>query len=294
MRRVFSSKGAYIVASLLVIMAMLLSACAPAATPSGGEAAAEPAAEGQTYRIAFSVPAMSFPFFVHMEKQVRDEAAKMGNVEIITLDGQDDTTKQVADLEGVIAQGYDGLIVSPRTSEGVAPVIQQVIDAGIPVVTIDRSAEGVNGLLAHVGADNVIGGEAQGQAILSLFPDGAKIIELLGTRMRRNAEYLGYVSRWARLVTEGDYAGAGTASQAEAADHADPNMARFVASFADMIQSVQAREAALRQELQQLRIEIDRGKYEQQLAEVTESEFFRSLQSRSRDMRRRIRGEDEG
>ncbi|MCB0217203.1 MAG: cyclic nucleotide-binding domain-containing protein [Caldilineae bacterium] len=120
------------------------------------------------------------------------------------------------------------------------------------------------------------------------------VIELLGTRMRRNAEYLGYVSRWARLVTEGDYAGAGTAIQAEAADHADPNMARFVASFADMIQSVQAREAALRQELQQLRIEIDRGKYEQQLAEVTESDFFRSLQSRSRDMRRRIRGEDEG
>ena len=181
MRRVFSSKGAYIVASLLVIMAMLLSACAPAATPSGGEAAAEPAAEGQTYRIAFSVPAMSFPFFVHMEKQVRDEAAKIGNIEIVTLDGQDDTTKQVADLEGVIAQGYDGLIVSPRTSEGVAPVIQQVIDAGIPVVTIDRSAEGVTGLLAHVGANNVIGGEAQGEAILSLFPDGAKIIELLGT-----------------------------------------------------------------------------------------------------------------
>ena len=112
---------------------------------------------------------------------MRDEAAKIGNIEIVTLDGQDDTTKQVADLEGVIAQGYDGLIVSPRTNEGVAPVIQQVIDAGIPVVTIDRRADGVTGLLAHVGADNVIGGEAQGEAILSLFPDGAKIIELLGT-----------------------------------------------------------------------------------------------------------------
>ncbi|MCB0147766.1 MAG: substrate-binding domain-containing protein, partial [Caldilineaceae bacterium] len=149
----------------------------------GMEAAAAPeaAAPAEQLTIAFSVPAMSFPFFVHMEKQVRDEAAKIGNIEIVTLDGQDDTTKQVADLEGVIAQGYDGLIVSPRTSEGVAPVIQQVIDAGIPVVTIDRSAEGVTGLLAHVGANNVIGGEAQGEAILSLFPDGAKIIELLGT-----------------------------------------------------------------------------------------------------------------
>ncbi len=140
-----------------------------------------PRAPAEQLTIAFSVPAMSFPFFVHMEKQVRDEAAKIGNIEIVTLDGQDNTTKQVADLEGVIAKGYDGLIVSPRTTEGLAPVIQQVVDAGIPVVTIDRRVEGVNGLLGHVGADNVIGGEEQGKAIVGMFPDGAKIFELLGT-----------------------------------------------------------------------------------------------------------------
>jgi ribose transport system substrate-binding protein len=180
MRKGSIKRGIYLVSSLLLVLAMVLAGCAPGAAPAGGEQAA-PAEAAKMYRIAFSVPAMSFPFFVHMERQVRDEAAKMGNVEIITLDGQDNTTKQVADLEGVIAQGYDGLIVSPRTNEGVAPVIQQVIDAGIPVVTIDRRADGVSGLLAHVGADNVIGGEAQGEAILSLFPDGAKIIELLGT-----------------------------------------------------------------------------------------------------------------
>ncbi|GIV68261.1 sugar ABC transporter substrate-binding protein [Caldilinea sp.] len=165
--------------SLGLMLAMVLAGCAPAA-PSAPEAAPG-APEAKVYRIAFSVPAMSFPFFVHMEKQVRDEAARIGNIEIITLDGQDSTTKQVADLEGVIAKGYDGLIVSPRTSEGVAPVIQQVIDAGIPVVTIDRRAEGVTGLLAHVGADNVLGGEEQGKALVSLFPEGAKIFELLGT-----------------------------------------------------------------------------------------------------------------
>jgi ABC-type sugar transport system substrate-binding protein len=181
MHKGFTRKGVYLASSLLIILAMLLAACAPGGAPATSESATAPAAEGKVYRIAFSVPAMSFPFFVHMEKQVRDEAAKLGNIEIITLDGQDNTTKQVADLEGVIAKGYDGLIVSPRTNEGVAPVIQQVIDAGIPVVTIDRRADGVNGLLAHVGADNVIGGEEQGKAILSLFPDGAKIIELLGT-----------------------------------------------------------------------------------------------------------------
>ena len=159
---------------------MVLAACAPAAAPApSGEAA--PAAEGKTYTIAFSVPGMNFPFFVHMEKQMRDEAAKMGNVEIVTLDGQDNTTKQVSDLEAIVAKGVDGIIISPRTADALAPAIQAAIDAGIPVMTIDRSVAGVTGLLGHVGADNVIGGEEQGKAIVAMFPDGAKIIELLGT-----------------------------------------------------------------------------------------------------------------
>ena len=61
-----------------------------------------------------------------------------------------------------------------------APAIQQAVDAGIPVVTIDRRVDNVPGILAHVGADNVKGGEAQGELILKLFPDGAKIINLQG------------------------------------------------------------------------------------------------------------------
>lgn len=134
-------------------------------------------------RIGFSVPSMSFPFFVHMEKQIRDEANKIGGIELVTLDGRDDTAKQIADTEAVIAEGYDGLIISPRTSDGLADPIQAVIDAGIPVVTIDRNISGptAQNTLAHVGADNVKGGEAQGELILKLFPDGARIFNLQGT-----------------------------------------------------------------------------------------------------------------
>jgi len=164
----------------VAVLALVFSACAPVTeAPAGAESAnEEPAVE--TYTIAFSVPAMSFPFFVHMEKQLREEADALG-VEIVTLDGQDNTEKQVADLESVIAQDLDGLIVSPRTTEGLVEVIQAVVDAGIPVVTVDRQAPGVEGLLAHVGAENVRGGEAQGEALVAMFPDGATIFELQGT-----------------------------------------------------------------------------------------------------------------
>ncbi len=123
---------------------------------------------------------MAFPFFVFMEKQVKAEAEALGNIEIVTLDGQNQLPKQTADMEAVIAQEYDGVLISPITAEGMAPAVQQVVDAGIPVVTIDRSVSGVD-VLAHVGADNVKGGEEQGKALLELFPDGATIFELLGT-----------------------------------------------------------------------------------------------------------------
>jgi hypothetical protein len=45
----------------------------------------------------------------------------------------------------------------------------------------------------------------------------------------------------------------------------------------------------LRQEIQQLklRIEIDTEKREQQVVEIVETDFFRDLQSKAREMRKR-------
>ena len=82
-------------------------------------------------------------------------------------------------MEAVIAKKYDGVLISPITADVMAPAVKEVVDAGIPVVTIDRTVVGVD-TLAHVGADNVLGGEQQGQALLKLFPDGATIFELTG------------------------------------------------------------------------------------------------------------------
>jgi ABC-type sugar transport system substrate-binding protein len=180
----------YLIVALIMLLSTLISACAPvspaanapAADETAAEATAAPAAEGtEPLKIAFSVPDMAFPFFVFMETQVRAQADELGGIEILTLDGQNNLSKQTADVEAAIAQGVDGILISPITSEGMAPAVQQAVDAGIPVITIDRSVAGVTGLLAHVGADNVKGGEQQGQAIVDMFPDGASIFELQGT-----------------------------------------------------------------------------------------------------------------
>lgn len=134
-------------------------------------------AEGE--KIAFSVPSLGFPFFVHMQNQFNEEAAAQG-VEVVNYDGQNQTTKQTADVEAAIISGVDGIVISPSDSVAMAPAVRQAVEAGIPVVTIDRRVDGVDGLLGHVGADNVKGGEAQAQLIVEMFPDGATIVNLQG------------------------------------------------------------------------------------------------------------------
>ena len=114
-----------------------------------------------------------------MQNQFNDEAAAQG-VEVINYDGQNQTTKQTADVEAAIISGVDGLVISPIDSVAMAPAVRQAVEAGVPVITIDRRVDGVDGMLGHVGADNVKGGEAQGELIIALFPDGASIVNLQG------------------------------------------------------------------------------------------------------------------
>lgn len=142
--------------------------------------AATGTANAQDVTIASSMPALEFPFFVHMQKALAAEASAIGGITLVETDGQNQTTKQTADVEAAIIRGVDGIIISPGDAVAMAPALQQAVDADIPVVTIDRRVEGVPGILAHVGADNVVGGEAQGKLIMELFPDGARIVNLQG------------------------------------------------------------------------------------------------------------------
>jgi ABC-type sugar transport system substrate-binding protein len=123
---------------------------------------------------------MNFPFFVHMMKALKAESEKDG-LSYTESDGQDQAPKQTADLEAALAKGVKGIVISPHSVDAMAPALQEAVDANVPVVTIDRRVPSVAGVLAHVGADNTKGGEAQGNLIVKMFPEGATIINLQGT-----------------------------------------------------------------------------------------------------------------
>ncbi len=70
----------------------------------------------------------------------------------------------------------------------------------------------------------------------------------------------------------------------------DANLQQMMESYSSLaVAALEAyiREQSLRQEIQQLRIEIDEAKRQQQVSEIVDSDFFQDLQVRARAMRGR-------
>ena len=59
--------------------------------------------------------------------------------------------------------------------------------------------------------------------------------------------------------------------------------------FTIMVDKVHQREQALRQQVEELKIEIDENKRQKQVSEIVESDFFQQLQERARTLRQRKR-----
>ena len=95
--------------------------------------AATPVSAQDDLTIASSMPALEFPFFVHMMSEVRAEAEAIGGITLIESDGENSAPKQTGDVEAAVIQGVDGIIISPIDAVAMAPAIAAAVEAGIPV-----------------------------------------------------------------------------------------------------------------------------------------------------------------
>ncbi|PSH23430.1 sugar ABC transporter substrate-binding protein [Yersinia pseudotuberculosis] len=129
-------------------------------------------------QIVFSTPNLAMPFEVHMQRTAVKTAKALG-VKLQVLDGQGSSPKQVADLENAITRGAQGFIVSPNDINAISSAVEEIQQAKLPVVTLDRSVESEK-KVPHFGANNYKGGEAIANYVKSMFPNGAEIVLLTG------------------------------------------------------------------------------------------------------------------
>jgi ABC-type sugar transport system substrate-binding protein len=128
--------------------------------------------------IGFSQMENNNPWRIAETKSVREEAEKRG-YKLVYTDAQSDTSKQVSDVEDMIAQGVDYIVLAPREYEGLAPALESAKGAGIPVLLIDRMAKGDH--LTFIGSNFIQQGQRAAEWLIEATGGEAKIIELTGT-----------------------------------------------------------------------------------------------------------------
>ena len=125
---------------------------------------------------------MASPFYVTMVDEFENYCKEKG-VEPMAISADEDVQKQNQDIMDMIAAGIDALILNPINLESVQTGIDACVEAGIPVITVDRMAS--SGGTAVVKRDNYEMGRLTGEALLEALGGADKaegtILELQGT-----------------------------------------------------------------------------------------------------------------
>lgn len=134
--------------SLMLLPAVLLTACAPASTsenidlfPATNSQATTGSSSSQVrkLRIALVMKTLTNPFFIDMEKGARQAEAE-NNIELIVKTGAKETSieQQINIVDEMIASRVDAIVIAPGSSTDLIPVLKKAQDAGIPIVNIDN------------------------------------------------------------------------------------------------------------------------------------------------------------
>ena len=128
--------------------------------------------------IGLAVSTLNNPFFVSL-KEGAEKAAKEAGVDLLVVDAQDDTAKQISGVEDLIQKKVSVLMINPTDSAAIVTAVEAANKANIPVITVDRAAEGGQ-VVSHIASDNAAGGKMAGEFILEKLGGKGNIVELQG------------------------------------------------------------------------------------------------------------------
>ena len=133
----------------------------------------------KSYVVGVSQSNLGEPYRVQMNADLAVQAALHPELTLIFKDAQNDSLRQRAQVDELVAQGIDLLLISPKESAPLTAPIASVYARGIPVIVIDRRVDG-DQYTSFVGADNRRIGRAAGEWATRTLGGKGKLVELEG------------------------------------------------------------------------------------------------------------------
>ncbi|WP_416174878.1 MAG: D-ribose ABC transporter substrate-binding protein [Bifidobacterium crudilactis] len=168
------------IAALAAFGALIgLSACGQTGLGTASNTNAATKKSPSELTIGVSISTTNNPYFVSMDEAIQAMAKKNGT-KVTVADAQNDASTQLNNVQNFVSQNVDAILVNPVDSDSIVPAIKSANNAGIPVIAMDRGANGGT-VLSTVASDNVEAGKMAAQAVAKAFGNDAKVLELSGT-----------------------------------------------------------------------------------------------------------------
>ncbi|WP_433497987.1 substrate-binding domain-containing protein [Sphaerimonospora sp. CA-214678] len=159
-----------LLSSLMVVTALVVSACASAGTDSDGDAGtASKTAATSDVRIEFVTHGGAGDDFWDAVKTGAAEAGTDLGIRV-NYQSDDDASKQSQLIDTAVASKPSGLVVSLANPDGVRDAIDRAVAAGIPVIVTNKGAEQWKefGAQTYVGQSEIVSGREAGARLTAL------------------------------------------------------------------------------------------------------------------------------
>ena len=130
-------------------------------------------------KIGFIVSTLNNPFFVDLKSGIEERAKELG-YEVVVLDSQNDPAKEVSNMEDLTVKEEDIVLLNPVDSDSAVASVMIANNYELPVVTVDRAANGGD-VVTHIASDNAVGGSMAAQYLIDQLGGKGNIVELEGT-----------------------------------------------------------------------------------------------------------------
>jgi signal transduction histidine kinase/DNA-binding response OmpR family regulator len=116
-----------------------------------------------------------------LNEELKRETYFYDNVKVLFSSADDNSDRQIAQINKFIDDGVDLLIISPNEARSITPVVEKAYDKGIPVILVDRKTAS-DKYTAFIGADNKDIGRTIGKYIATRLRGRGNVVEIQGLK----------------------------------------------------------------------------------------------------------------
>jgi ribose transport system substrate-binding protein len=141
--------------------------------PGGG------AESGGEKKIAVVISTLDNPWFVVLSKAAQKRIEELG-YEAVEFDSQNDTSKEAAHFENILASGYAAILFNPTDADGSIANVRKAKERGVPVFCIDREINASDAAASQILSDSFSGCVAIGEKFVQDVGEEGKYVQILG------------------------------------------------------------------------------------------------------------------